>query len=44
MNNLPKCHIDNYPRPQFVRKDYVNFNGEWDFEFDYDNVGEKEKW
>ena len=41
---LPVCHIDNYPRPQFVRKNFINFNGEWDFEFDYNNVGEKEKW
>ena len=41
---LPLCHIDNYPRPQFVRKDFINLNGEWDFEFDPNNVGEKEKW
>ncbi len=41
---LPACHIDNYPRPQFVRKGFINLNGEWDFEFDYNNVGEKEKW
>ena len=41
---LPVCHIDNYPRPQFVRKSYIDLNGEWDFEFDYNNVGEKEKW
>lgn len=41
---LPVCHIDNYPRPQFVRKGYIDLNGEWDFEFDYNNVGEKEKW
>ncbi len=41
---LPACHIDNYPRPQFVRKNFINLNGEWDFEFDPENVGEKEKW
>lgn len=42
--NLPKCHIDSYPRPQMVRKSFINLNGEWDFAFDYDNVGDKEKW
>ena len=48
MNNfkyyLPKCHIDNYPRPMMVRQNIINLNGEWDFEFDFNNVGEKEKW
>ncbi|MBS4195579.1 glycoside hydrolase family 2 protein [Lederbergia citri] len=33
-----------YPRPQFVRKDWLNLNGEWDFTFDRENVGTKEKW
>src|SRR5690625_2599569 len=33
-----------YPRPQFVRKQWENLNGEWDFEFDDQNVGETEKW
>lgn len=33
-----------YPRPQFVRKEWKNLNGEWEFEFDDDNVGENEKW
>lgn len=33
-----------YPRPQLVRGDWHNLNGEWDFRFDDDNVGEKEKW
>jgi len=33
-----------YPRPQLVRKDWLNLNGEWDFAFDRDNVGVKEKW
>ena len=23
-----------YPRPQFVREDWMNLNGEWDFEID----------
>lgn len=28
-----KCYIPNYPRPQLVRKDWLNLNGEWDFAF-----------
>ena len=33
-----------YPRPQFERKAWLNLNGEWDFDFDDDNVGLKEGW
>ena len=33
-----------YPRPQFVRKDWENLNGTWKFEFDDDNIGLSEKW
>jgi beta-galactosidase/beta-glucuronidase len=33
-----------YPRPQFVRKDWKNLNGEWEFEFDDDRVGLTENW
>lgn len=39
-----KCYIKDYPRPQFVRKDWENLNGMWDFAFDDENIGEKEKW
>ncbi len=28
-----KCYIPEYPRPQFVRKDWRNLNGEWKFSF-----------
>lgn len=28
-----KCYIPEYPRPQFVRDDWVNLNGQWDFAF-----------
>ncbi len=28
-----KCYIKEYPRPQFVRPDWVNLNGEWKFGF-----------
>lgn len=33
-----------YPRPQFVRKNWLNLNGEWQFAFDDENIGVKEKW
>lgn len=33
-----------YPRPQLVRKEWLNLNGQWDFEFDDKNIGLKEKW
>jgi len=33
-----------YPRPQLVRKSWLNLNGQWDFEFDDDNIGLEEKW
>ena len=39
-----KCYVKDYPRPQFVRKNWENLNGIWDFSFDDGNVGEQEKW
>ena len=38
-----------YPRPDFQRGtsegiDWINLNGEWEFAFDPDDVGEKEEW
>ncbi len=33
-----------YPNPQFERKDWLNLNGLWDFEFDDANAGMREKW
>jgi len=33
-----------YPRPQFVREEWQNLNGTWQFEFDDHNVGAAEKW
>ena len=29
-----KCYIKEYPRPQLVRPDWVNLNGEWGFGFE----------
>ena len=28
-----------HPRPQFVRENWMNLNGEWDFLFDFGNSG-----
>ena len=33
-----------YPRPQFLREEWMNLNGIWEFEFDDNNVGLLEKW
>ena len=33
-----------YPRPQFMRKDWENLNGVWKFEFDDDDIGLSQKW
>jgi len=33
-----------YPRPQFVRENWKNLNGEWNFAFDDYDIGMKEKW
>lgn len=39
-----KCYIKDYPRPQFVRGNWTNLNGIWDFAFDDDNKGEQNQW
>ncbi|MCD9020634.1 hypothetical protein [Cohnella silvisoli] len=33
-----------YPRPQFVRNDWLNLNGTWQFAFDDERVGERDLW
>lgn len=33
-----------YPRPQFIREDWQNLNGEWQFEYDDANCGLEEQW
>jgi len=39
-----KCYVKDYPRPQFVRNNWENLNGFWDFAFDDENIGEVENW
>jgi len=33
---------ENYPRPQFIRNDWLNLNGEWEFEYDDALIGESD--
>lgn len=37
-------YVKNYPRPQFVRDNWVDLNGEWRFDFDDANAGEAAGW
>jgi len=39
-----RSYIKDYPRPQFVRGDWMSLNGTWDFRFDDHNAGEQERW
>lgn len=39
--NIPRPE---YPRPDFVRKNWINFNGTWAFEFDDEDKGIREAW
>ena len=38
---LPRAE---YPRPQFERADWLNLNGEWEFEWDDADAGLREGW
>ena len=42
--NHAACYINDYPRPQFVRKNWLNLNGIWDFAFDKEDKGESMGW
>ncbi|AEI40802.1 glycoside hydrolase family 2 protein [Paenibacillus mucilaginosus] len=33
-----------HPRPQFVREQWVHLNGEWEFDFDDEQAGDRERW
>ncbi|WP_040953058.1 glycoside hydrolase family 2 protein [Gorillibacterium massiliense] len=41
---MTKFLRDEYPRPQFIRDQWLSLNGEWEFEFDDQNVGEQKRW
>ena len=39
--SLPR---NEYPRPQFVRKEWINLNGQWSYSFDFSKSGEEKNW
>ncbi len=41
MNQIPRAE---HPRPDFMRPDWLNLNGQWEFSFDDANVGVTEHW
>lgn len=41
---MTRCYRKDYPRPQFVRNSWENLNGIWEFGFDDENAGERERW
>lgn len=41
---MNKIYRNEYPRPNLVRKKWICLNGEWDFEFDDNNIGQMQKW
>ncbi len=36
--------LPEHPRPDFMREQWINLNGWWDFKFDKDDAGEAGKW
>jgi beta-galactosidase/beta-glucuronidase len=36
--------LPEHPRPDFQRDNWINLNGQWEFEFDGDNNGIEQKW
>ena len=36
--------LPEHPRPDFMRSEWLNLNGYWDFKFDKENIGEAQKW
>lgn len=41
---MSKLLRDEYPRPQFVREQWMSLNGEWEFEYDDKAIGERDAW
>ncbi len=36
--------LPEHPRPDFQRSDWINLNGTWQFRFDPEDVGQRERW
>jgi len=43
-SDLRKIPRPEYPRPQFVRSEWLNLNGEWEFAFDDHDLGVTQGW
>ncbi|MCM8758996.1 MAG: beta-galactosidase [Candidatus Omnitrophica bacterium] len=41
MKNIPR---EEYPRPDFCRNEWLNLNGNWDFDIDTSNTGIEKNW
>jgi len=39
--NIP---LPEHPRPDFLRQQWLNLNGPWQFHFDKENAGQKQQW
>ncbi len=39
-----KIPLPEHPRPDFQREDWINLNGQWQFQFDADNDGIENEW
>ncbi|ANS75680.1 glycoside hydrolase family 2 [Paenibacillus yonginensis] len=44
LTSATKFYKENYPRPQFVRSQWIDLNGEWDFSFDDKQTGDAQRW
>ncbi|MGI9138309.1 MAG: sugar-binding domain-containing protein, partial [Sediminibacterium sp.] len=42
--NAQNIPLPEHPRPDFERSNWINLNGQWDFEFDSLNKGVASKW
>jgi hypothetical protein len=42
--NADTIPLPEHPRPDFIREQWINLNGLWNFKFDPKNSGEDEKW
>ena len=36
--------LPEHPRPDFERENWINLNGEWEFQFDDNDYGEIQEW